>query len=238
MSINKLSKRLKVCADMVSVGCRIADIGTDHAYLPIFLAKNNLISRAIASDINIGPLKIAKKNIYDNGLEDIIETRISEGLDNICEDEVDEIIIAGMGGNLISEILDKCKFKDKINKVFILQPMTCEYDLRLYLCSNGYCIEDEKAVCCKNKVYTVMMVKYIGKNSTFSETYYYIGKILKNYNEDTRLYLEKQIRDLKNKKGGSRHLMDFDSEKKYDSIIYILENIIRGKYYGDSKRDI
>lgn len=227
MQINKLSKRLKVCADMVSKGCRIADIGTDHAYLPIFLAKNKLISKAIASDINKGPLKIAKRNIYDNGLENIIETRLSEGIKNIYENEVDEIIIAGMGGNLISEILDKCKFKNKFNKKFILQPMTCEYDLRLYLCNNGYFIEDEKAILCKNKVYTVMMARYIDHKLIFSETYYYIGRILKNYNEDAKLYIEKQIRDLKNKKNGSRYLLDTASEKKYNSIICILEDIIK-----------
>ncbi len=227
MQINKLSKRLKVCADMVSKGCRIADIGTDHAYLPIFLAKNKLISKAIASDINKGPLKIAKRNIYDNGLENIIETRLSEGLKNIYENEVDEIIIAGMGGNLISEILDKCKFKNKFNKKFILQPMTYEYDLRLYLCNHGYFIEDEKAILCKNKVYTVIMARYIDYKLIFSETYYYIGRILKNYNEDAKLYIEKQIRDLKNKKNGSRYLLDTASEKKYNSIICILEDIIK-----------
>lgn len=238
MSVNKLSKRLRVCADMVSRGCRIVDIGTDHAYLPIFLAKNNLISRAIASDVNIGPLKIAEKNIYNNGLEGIIETRISSGLKNIDEDEVDEIVIAGMGGNLISEILDECKFKNRFNKKFILQPMTCEYDLRLYLCGNGYFIEDEKAVCCKNKVYTVMMVRYVGRNYTFSEPYYYIGRILKNYSVDAKLYIEKQIRDLKNKKSGSIHLMDYDSEKRYEFIICTLENIIRGEYYNDSETNI
>ena len=226
MQINKLSKRLKVCADMVSKGCRIADIGTDHAYLPIFLAKNKLISKAIASDINQGPLKIAKRNIYQNGLENVIETRLSEGLKNIDENEVDEIIIAGMGGNLISEILDKCKYKNRFNKKFILQPMTCEYDLRLYLCNNGYFIEDERAIFCKNKVYTVMMARYINHKLIFSETYYYIGRILKNYNEDARLYIEKQIRDLKNKKKGSQYLLDVASEKKYNSLIRILEDII------------
>ena len=226
MQTNKLSKRLKVCADMVSKGCKIADIGTDHAYLPIFLAKNKLISKAIASDINKGPLKIAKRNIYQNGLENVIETRLSEGLKNIDENEVDEIIIAGMGGNLISEILDKCKYKNRFNKKFILQPMTCEYDLRLYLCNNGYFIEDERAIFCKNKVYTVMMARYINHKLIFSETYYYIGRILKNYNEDARLYIEKQIRDLKNKKKGSQYLLDVASEKKYNSLIRILEDII------------
>ena len=226
MQINKLSKRLKVCADMVSKGCRIADICTDHAYLPLFLATNKLISKAIASDINQGPLKIAKRNIYQNGLENVIETRLSEGLKNIDENEVDEIIIAGMGGNLISEILDKCKYKNRFNKKFILQPMTCEYDLRLYLCNNGYFIEDERAIFCKNKVYTVMMARYINHKLIFSETYYYIGRILKNYNEDARLYIEKQIRDLKNKKKGSQYLLDVASEKKYNSLIRILEDII------------
>jgi tRNA (adenine22-N1)-methyltransferase len=226
MPINKLSKRLEVCARMVSKGCRIADIGTDHAYLPIFLAKNNLISEAIASDINMSPLKIAQKNIKNNGLERVIETRISEGLKNIYEDEIDEIIIAGMGGILVSEILDKCNFKNKFNKKFILQPMTREYDLRLYLCNNGYLIENEVAVCCKNKVYTVIMAKYTNHKLIFPEIYYYIGKILKNYGEDTKLYIKKQIRNLKNKKSGSKHIMDVNSEKKYNSIIHILEGML------------
>ena len=100
-----ITERLKKCGAMVEKGSKIADVGTDHAYLPIYLIKEKKATHAIACDLREGPLENAKKNIKKFGLEEKIETRLSNGLENIKENEADEVIIAGMGGILISEIL-------------------------------------------------------------------------------------------------------------------------------------
>ena len=164
----KLSNRLQKCAEMVTENSKIADIGTDHAYVPIYLALNKKISFALACDLREGPLKIAQKNISNYNLSGIISTRISYGLENINENEVDEIIIAVMGGNMIVNILKNCSWKDKTSKKFILQPMKYENRLRKFLYENGYKIEKEEAVICSEKVYTAMLVKFIGEKISFT----------------------------------------------------------------------
>ena len=116
----KLSSRLLRCAEMVSKNAKIADIGTDHAYIPIYLTLNNTVTHAIASDVKSGPLQNAVKNIEKYGLQNNIEARISDGTNEINENEADEIIIAGMGGNVISNILEKCSWENKSDKVFII----------------------------------------------------------------------------------------------------------------------
>ncbi|MBR2578981.1 MAG: SAM-dependent methyltransferase, partial [Clostridia bacterium] len=107
----KLSSRLKLCTEMVTPNHQIADIGTDHAYIPVWLALNGKITSALACDIRKGPLENASKNIEQYGLSNTIKTRLSDGLVNIAENEADEIIIAGMGGNIISNILRNCTWK-------------------------------------------------------------------------------------------------------------------------------
>ena len=226
----KLSNRLQKCADMVTKNSKIADIGTDHAYLPIYLALNKKISFALACDLREGPLKIAQKNISSHNLSGIISTRISDGLENINENEVDEIIIAGMGGNMIVNILKNCSWKDKISKKFILQPMKYENRLRKFLYENGYKIEKEEAVICSEKVYTAMLVKFIGKKISFTPEQEYIGAILDNKNSEinfeTKAYLRKQIKDLKNHQKGAISKQNKIQEKYYGDIISSLEKFI------------
>ena len=115
---NQLTNRLLLCAEMVSENKKTVDVGTDHAYLPIWLTLNNKINFALACDVKTGPLKNADKNIRKYDLENIIKTRISDGLKNVNEAEAEQIIIAGMGGNIISNILDECKWQTKKDKFF------------------------------------------------------------------------------------------------------------------------
>ena len=202
--IFKLSPRLEECARMVTTGTRIADIGTDHAYLPIWMAKMGIIKHAIACDINNKPLERAKENIVKYGVSNIISTRISNGLENIEECEVDEVVIAGMGGELIANIIDKTNWL-KNGKKLILQPMSSDSDLRIYLSKSGYLIEKEKVVLSESRVYTVIMCKYDGKKREYHERYYFSGRIIdddKDINEQTIMYLKKQIKDLENRKIG------------------------------------
>ncbi len=201
MNLN-ISHRLKKCAEFVSEGSRIADIGTDHAYLPIYLASKNKIDRAIASDVHFGPLQNAQSNIRSFNLESRIQTRISDGLKNINEDEVDEVIIAGMGGNLIISILEDCNWKNKHTKTFILQPMKHDKNLRVYLSKKGYKVETEIALKCMNKLYTVMKVVFENKPYTLPPFRQYVGSLNPNLS-DTKSYVQKQIHDLENRKMGA-----------------------------------
>ena len=223
----KLTKRLQVCADFVTEGARIADIGTDHAYIPIWLTQMGKTSHALACDVNPEPLKIAENNIKKHSLESVIPTRISDGLKNVSQDEADEIIIAGMGGELIVRILSECAWKNKKEKNFILQPMTSEYELRLFLSNNGYKIQEETAVVCSGKVYTIMLVSYTGKTNKLDGTHLYIGKLDENINEAAVLYIRKQINGLKNQKKGAEIRGLAQKTIFYDKIINDLEKILK-----------
>lgn len=139
----ELSKRLKTVADAVTPGKRVADIGTDHGFVPIFLVKNNICPEAVAMDINKGPLERAKEHIEEENLSDKIITRLSDGLCQLLPEETDCIIMAGMGGELICRILKKCPVFTKEGKELILQPQSEWNKVRRYLDEISYRIEKE-----------------------------------------------------------------------------------------------
>ncbi len=220
-----LSSRLLKCAEMITAGCKIADIGTDHAHIPIYLALNKKITHAIASDLRNGPIENAKKNIKLYNLEGVIETRISNGLENILENEIDEIIIAGLGGNIIIDILEKVKW---LNKRFIIQPMRYERKLRSYMAKTGYNLIKEEAVICSKKIYTVMEVIFTGKRYSITPEEEYIGKIIPQKNNfASKAYIKKQIKDLENQKKGAIAQGLYAKEKYFQNIINNLSDIIK-----------
>ena len=148
-----LTPRLKLIADLVE-GKTVADIGTDHAYIPIHLMKNGRCDRVIASDVNKGPSEIAKNHIKSEGLE--IEVRTGSGLSVLMAGEVQDIIIAGMGGKLICEILEANAEVAKKSRL-ILQPMNGQYELRAFLLKEGYNISYEDLALEGFKVYNVIV---------------------------------------------------------------------------------
>lgn len=172
----KLSKRLSAVASYVRDGALIADIGTDHAYIPIFLMQEGRTSGAIASDINEGPILRARKNIISYGLQDKIITRVANGLDGIEQYGPNDILICGMGGELIAEIIDKCDYLKNNEINLILQPMTSIAELRSYL-KNGFSVFDEEIVFEDGKYYQIICAKYDGKNHIYNEIELEIGKI-------------------------------------------------------------
>lgn len=219
-----LSQRLLKCAEMITTGSKIADIGTDHAHIPIYLALNKKITHAIAADLREGPIENAKQNIKFYGLENIIETRLSDGLENISENEADEILIAGIGGNIIINILEKIHWK---NKRFIIQPMKYEKRLRTYMAKTGYPLLSERAVICSKKVYTVMEVIFTGEKYAITPEEECIGKIRPNKNDIASIaYIKKQIKDLENHKKGAHARNLYDKEKHLENIINNLSNAI------------
>ena len=174
----KLSKRLQTIADFVKKNSVVADIGTDHAHIPIYLIKNNIIDKAYACDINKGPLEKAKENIENFGVSENIVLRLSNGLDKMSSQAVDTIIIAGMGGELIIDILNRGKaFFDKKN-TFILSPHTKTDEVRDYLIRKGFKILKEDMCIDEGKFYTVMEGRYTENKLMYSEAELLYGKFL------------------------------------------------------------
>ena len=173
----KLSPRLKAAADEVRCGKKIADIGTDHAHLPIYLVENGICTSAVGSDLREGPIANAKINVANAGLSDKIQLRLASGLDKVKPDEADDIIIAGMGGILISELIEKAPWLKDKEKHLVLQPQSHAEILRTYLIENGYRIERENVCEDAGRLYCVMSVYYDGDTHTYPEHYEYYGEI-------------------------------------------------------------
>ena len=157
-----VDKRLSAAAMFAVQGARIADIGTDHASLPIYLVGNGIVSYAVASDINRGPLEAAKRNISSAGLTDKIDTLLTDGLNGIERFIPDNIFILGMGGELIWHIIEDAHFLKDSNIKLILQPMTHPNDLRAGLLSHGFNIIDETLVRDRDRVYQIIVAEYDG----------------------------------------------------------------------------
>lgn len=142
----KLSDRLNIIANEINSNETMADIGCDHGFLPLYLLENNICTKAILCDISKGSLEKAESNFRVYGHDLNCEFRLGNGLDVIDYGEVDNVVIAGMGGILMSEILDNNPEKSKTIKKYILQPRNKHGFLREYLVNNGYIIRDEKLV--------------------------------------------------------------------------------------------
>ncbi|MDP4120822.1 MAG: class I SAM-dependent methyltransferase [Bacillota bacterium] len=196
-----LSPRLNLCAEYIRDGVSMADIGTDHAYLPVWLKITGQITSAIAADINIGPLQKAKETI-EKYHADNIETRLSDGLYSILENEADDIVIAGMGGELIAEIISNCPWKIGATKHLILQPMTKPEVLRSFLFNNFFEIIKEQAVVDHGKIYTVMLAKFSENKVSFSKSDIYIGKLCPKEKETDKQFLQKLIKQLQKRTFG------------------------------------
>ncbi len=168
----RLDERLAAIASYVRTDVRICDVGTDHALLPCFLCEQGARD-VIASDVNENPLEAARANVEKYGFADRIRLIRSDGLENIppCGD----VIIAGMGGELIAQIIGGCRFTSPDVR-FILQPMTKAELLRRYLYSHGFEIAEEKGAAVSGKAYTVMLVQYTGKNRGITDEFAYFGK--------------------------------------------------------------
>ncbi len=150
-----LAPRLQMISDMVT-GRRIADVGTDHGYLPIYLLQNRRIDFAIASDIGREPLAHAVRSAKENGITQGIDFRLCAGLDAIAPQEVDTIVIAGMGGETIAQILDTAPWTREGVHMLLLQPMSKQPLLRRYLWEHGYTVTRERLVLDKGTIYPII----------------------------------------------------------------------------------
>ncbi len=190
--MHNLSVRLEKIAGLVDCNARVADIGADHGYLSIFLEKEKKVPKIIACDINEKPLSVARKNIEKTGCTKI-ELRLSDGFEKIKQDEIDSAVIAGMGGEVISGIIERCEWLKSDKYTLILQPMTSAQELRRYLYKNNFEITAESAIFDTGKLYTVIKAVYSGVSNPYTDGDCYIGK-LNPENETDYKYLKKQLR--------------------------------------------
>ena len=188
MNSTRLSKRLHTVASFVRNGAVVADIGTDHAYLPIHLVQVGISPLAVATDINEGPILRAKHNISISNLQDKIVCYVAPGLCGIEEHSPNDIMICGMGGELIAQILSESDYVKNREINLILQPMTSILELREYL-SCGFDIYDEKIVHEDGKFYQIICAKYSGNSHEYSNAELELGKINIERREDTFLKL-------------------------------------------------
>ena len=198
----KLSPRLKAAADYVRCGKKIADIGTDHAHLPIYLVENGICTSAIGSDVRPGPIANAEINVKNAGFSDKISLRLASGLDKVEPDEADDIIFSGMGGILIAELIEKAPWLKDGDKHLILQPQSHAEILRSYLTQNGFRIEKENICEDSGRVYCIMSVYFDGEIRTYPEWYEYYGEIPSCTNPLAKEYLlrlaDRYVRDAGN----------------------------------------
>lgn len=199
-----LDNRLKAAAELCREGKTAADIGCDHAQLACFLAQNK--SRfVIASDVRDGPLEAARKTVAEQGVTNVKVVK-SDGLREI--DFADDVIICGMGGELIAEIIGGCRFLSDDTR-FILQPMTKANYLRCWLCENGFEIIEEKAAADGGFLYTVMLVKYTGERREVDEVFALTGK-----NTDSEFLTRVAEKLLKNAAGMEKSALHGDEAAK------------------------
>lgn len=155
----ELSPRLRAVADLVPEGANFVDVGTDHAYLPVYLIQRGVLTHAVVSDLREGPLDRARHTAAHYGVTDCLSFRLCDGLDRIAPEEGETIAIAGMGGETIAAILNAAPWTRLGKRRLILQPMSALPDLRRWLEQGGYTILRE--VLCQEgaKLYTVLLVE-------------------------------------------------------------------------------
>lgn len=155
----ELTPRLRMVAELVPPGSRLADIGTDHAYLPVALLREGRIPSAIAADLRPGPLARARETVARAELEDRVAFRLCDGLTGVSPEEVDAVAIAGMGGETIAAILAAAPWTREREVPLILQPMSSMPDLRGWLGAHGFAIEREELCREGDTLYTAFLVR-------------------------------------------------------------------------------
>lgn len=220
-----LDARLSAAASLVRIGSVVADIGTDHAYLPSFLVQNGICPSAIAADIREMPLESAKRTINACELGDRIKTVLSDGLDEIKKGECDDVVLAGMGGELIVSILERTPWISDSSVRIIAQPMSHHEDVRRFFYENGFEIIGEVCAEDKRHCYCVIAAQYIGKKIEFSPAKIYVGTLGDKTDECTNKFLDKQFSRIK--KRYDALCASNKDEGEINSLRLILEDFVK-----------
>lgn len=231
----ELSKRLQAVANLVSVSMTVADVGTDHGYIPIYLLEAGTCSKAFALDVNNGPLLRAKAHIAEHGLEEMIETRLSDGVKQLQVGECNAVVIAGMGGALTIKILEEGKALFKSLTEFVLQPQSELYKVREYLNLQGYCIVKEDMVQEEGKFYPMMKV-INGEADAYNAIEFRYGKLLLAEKHPVlKMFLEKEkhtkkmiLQNLQKESGLHIEVRRKEIEEELEGIEYALQRYYEG----------
>ena len=195
MNAQQLSKRLAKVGEFVPSQARLADIGSDHAYLPVRLMLAKKISYAVCGEVVKGPYESALHQVTLQGLADNITVRLADGLFAIePSDKIDTITICGMGGNLIKQILLEGKERITGEELLVLQPNVGEATLRKYLVANGYSIIAEEILEENKKIYEIIVAKKLVQPMSLNEAQYLFGPILMQ--EKSPVFIKKWQREL------------------------------------------
>lgn len=213
-----LTERLRTAAELVRCSRKTVDVGTDHGYLPAFLVMGGITDNVTAADIGKGPLENAEKTIAKYSLEGKIDTCLSDGLEKISHD-TQEIIICGMGGTLIAEILGKAEWIKHDEIHLILQPMTHSYDVRKFLSENGFYIDTEKFCTDTGRDYVVISAFYDGKDNSRDDFYYYFGDVVTGDSGSELGYIKKQIYYIKSRYEGLMTAHNYTESKPFADVL-------------------
>ena len=229
-----LSKRLETIAKFIQQGAAVADVGTDHGYIPVYLVQNNIAGRVIAADIENGPLLRARASAEEYGVSDRIEFILTDGLDGLRDQGIDTVVIAGMGGETIAGILEKAEWIRTESIRLILQPQTKLAELSNWLNNNRYTILDETLVEDDGRIYTVLLVTAGNSRAPLSCAELYADRLLME-KRDPLLprYLDRLIEKTKRTVDGMEQAR---SQVRSDLLIHhkrALEGFIRMKEETD-----
>lgn len=219
MNHTELSKRLETVGRFVPEAARLADIGSDHAYLPVALMLKGKIDFAIAGEVVKGPFESAKRQVMKNGLSERIEVRLANGLDAIeKDDQISAITIAGMGGSLIRDILESGRQNQRLSgeERLILQPNIGEKTLRTWLKENNYQIIAEEIIEENKKIYEIIVAEKKEQPIDYSEKELMYGPFL--LEEKNAAFSAKWQRELKQREVILEQLKNASEQNRYETI--------------------
>lgn len=220
----QISKRLQAVARLVTKEKVVADVGCDHAYTSIYLVQQGIASQVIALDVNRGPLERAKINIEKYGMQQQIQTRLSDGIKELKPGEVHTLLIAGMGGPLMQRILmGHPEVLEQVDEL-VLQPQSEIREVRVFLESIGFMICQEEMLMDEGKYYVMMKARKEETSQTLGrEVFYRYGKyLLENRNLCLQQYLKRELETFENIR---EKIQENTSEKSRKKIIELQEDI-------------
>ena len=221
-----LGERLRAAAKFVRQDAVFADVGTDHAYLPIFLLTEGIIKRAICSDINEGPLTTARANAKSYEVFEKIEFVLTDGAESLKDKDITDIAICGMGGELIARIIDDAPFLKSKEIRLILEPMSRQAYLRSYLAENGFDTVAEEYISDSGKNYVCIVAEYSGERRTLSAVDAEIGAVENatgSIDARVKYFTEKRKAFIKSKEGKKAGNLPYDED---ETILGVLDEII------------
>lgn len=212
---------------MIRPDKRVCDIGTDHAYLPVYLVSNGISPSALACDIGKGPLENARKSVEAELLSDKIKLRLSDGLDNVREEEADDFVFCGMGGTLMAQLIGRCGWLRNPDKHIVAQPMSHIDDIRRFFIQNGFEIEDERVCEDSGHIYAALSAHYTGEIKSYPPGFVYYGRLAENSDELSRKYIEKQLSRLLNHLRGIKGNPDLaDEYRQLEAVISDITEVL------------